>query len=220
MTLNMQCTFDRAHFTLHADVSVASQEVLAITGSNGSGKTTALLLIAGLLSISSGRIELDGQLCDGDTFVQPEDRHVGMLFQNGALFPHLTVSQNIIFGLRARGVHKDDALRRAMGTMEKLDIHTFAKKRPHELSGGQQQRVALARTLVTQPQILLLDEPTTALDNDARAATLDLLAQTFAQFAGPVILVSHDSRDIQKLATTEARIEVQHGTHVVANLMK
>ena len=220
MTLNMQCTFDRAHFTLHADVSVASQEVLAITGSNGSGKTTALLLIAGLLSISSGRIELDGQLCDGDTFVQPEDRHVGMLFQNGALFPHLTVSQNIIFGLRARGVHKDDALRRAMGTMEKLDIHTFAKKRPHELSGGQQQRVALARTLVTQPQILLLDEPTTALDSDARAATLELLAQTFAQFAGPVILVSHDSRDIQKLATTEARIEVQHGTHVVANLTK
>ena len=220
MTLNMQCTFDRAHFTLHADVSVASQEVLAITGSNGSGKTTALLLIAGLLSISSGRIELAGQLCDGDTFVQPEDRHVGMLFQNGALFPHLTVIQNIIFGLRARGVHKDEALRRAMGTMEKLDIHTFAKKRPHELSGGQQQRVALARTLVTQPQILLLDEPTTALDTDARAATLELLAQTFAQFAGPVILVSHDSRDIQKLATTEARIEVQHGTHVVANLMK
>ena len=220
MTLNMQCTFDRAHFTLHADVSVASQEVLAITGSNGSGKTTALLLIAGLLSISSGRIELDGQLCDGDTFVQPEDRHVGMLFQNGALFPHLTVSQNIIFGLRARGVHKDDALRRAMGTMEKLDIHTFAKKRPHELSGGQQQRVALARTLVTQPQILLLDEPTTALDSDARAATLELLAQTFAQFTGPVILVSHDSRDIQKLATTEARIEVQHGTHVVANFTK
>lgn len=220
MTLNMQCTFDRAHFTLHADVSVASREVLAITGSNGSGKTTALLLIAGLLSISSGRIELDGQLCDGDTFVQPEDRHVGMLFQNGALFPHLTVSQNIIFGLRARGVHNDDALRRAMGTMEKLDIHTFAKKRPHELSGGQQQRVALARTLVTQPQILLLDEPTTALDTDARAATLELLAQTFAQFTGPVILVSHDSRDIQKLATTEARIEVQHGTHVVANLTK
>lgn len=220
MTLNMQCTFARPRFTLHADVSVASQEVLAITGSNGSGKTTSLLLIAGLLSISSGRIELAGQLCDGDTFIQPEDRHVGMLFQNGALFPHLTVSQNIIFGLRARGVHKDEALSRAMSTMEKLDIHTFANKRPHVLSGGQQQRVALARTLVTQPQILLLDEPTTALDTDARAATLDLLAQTFAQFAGPVILVSHDSRDIQKLATTEARIEVQHGTHMVANLTK
>jgi len=220
MTLNMQCTFARAQFTLHADVSVASQEVLAIAGSNGSGKTTALLLIAGLLNISSGRIELDGQICDGDTFVQPEDRHVGMLFQNGALFPHLTVSQNIIFGLRARGVRKDEALSLATGTMEKLDIHTFAEKRPHELSGGQQQRVALARTLVTQPKILLLDEPTTALDASARAATLDLLAQTFLQFTGPVVLVSHDSRDIQKLATTEARIEVQHGTHVVANLTK
>lgn len=220
MTINMQCTFARPQFTLHADVSVTSGQVLAITGSNGSGKTTALLLIAGLLSISSGRIELDGQLCDGDTFVQPEDRHVGMLFQNGALFPHLTVIQNVIFGLRARGVHKDDAMRRAMGTMEKLDIHTFANKRPHVLSGGQQQRVALARTLVTQPKILLLDEPTTALDTDARAATLELLAQTFAQFTGPVILVSHDSRDIQKLATTEARIEVQHGTHMVANLTK
>lgn len=220
MTLNMQCTFARAQFTLHADVSVASQEVLAITGSNGSGKTTALLLIAGLLNISSGRIELDGQICDGDTFVQPEDRHVGMLFQNGALFPHLTVSQNIIFGLRARGVRKDEALSLATGTMEKLDIHTFAEKRPHELSGGQQQRVALARTLVTQPKILLLDEPTTALDASARAATLELLAEVFSQFAGPVILVSHDSRDIQKLATTEARIEVQHGTHMVANLTK
>jgi molybdate transport system ATP-binding protein len=220
MTLNMQCTFARAQFTLHADVSVASQEVLAIAGSNGSGKTTALLLIAGLLNISSGRIELDGQICDGDTFVQPEDRHVGMLFQNGALFPHLTVSQNIIFGLRARGVRKDEASSLATGTMEKLDIHTFAEKRPHELSGGQQQRVALARTLVTQPKILLLDEPTTALDASARAATLELLAEVFSQFAGPVILVSHDSRDIQKLATTEARIEVQHGTHVVANLTK
>ncbi|NQW59974.1 ATP-binding cassette domain-containing protein [bacterium] len=220
MTLNMQCTFARAQFTLHADVSVTSREVLAISGSNGSGKTTALLLIAGLLNISSGRIELDGQICDGDTFVQPEDRHVGMLFQNGALFPHLTVSQNIIFGLRARGVRKDEALNRAIRTMEKLDIHTFAEKRPHELSGGQQQRVALARTLVTQPKILLLDEPTTALDANARAATLELLAEVFSQFTGPVILVSHDSRDIQKLATTEARIEVQHGTHVVANLTK
>ena len=218
MTLNMQCTFARPQFTLHTDVSVASREVLAITGSNGSGKTTALLLIAGLLNISSGRIELDGQICDGDTFLQPEDRHVGMLFQNGALFPHLSVSQNIIFGLRARGVRKDEALSRTMGTMEKLDIHTFAEKRPHELSGGQQQRVALARTLVTQPKILLLDEPTTALDATARAATLDLLAEVFSQFTGPVVLVSHDSRDMQKLATTEARIEVQHGTHVVANL--
>jgi molybdate transport system ATP-binding protein len=220
MTLNMQCTFTRPQFTLHANVSVASREVLAITGPNGSGKTTALLLIAGLLNISSGRIELDGQICDGDTFVQPEDRQVGMLFQNGALFPHLNVSQNIIFGLRARSMRKDEALSRATDTMKKLDIHSFAEKRPHELSGGQQQRVALARTLVTQPKILLLDEPTTALDTYAREATLDLLAEVFTQFNGPVVLVSHDSRDIQKLATTEARIEVQYGTHVVANLTK
>ena len=220
MTLNMQCTFSRPQFTLHANVSVASREVLAITGPNGSGKTTALLLITGLLNISSGRIELDGQICDGDTFVQPEDRQVGMLFQNGALFPHLSVSQNIIFGLRARGMRKDEALSRATDTMKKLDIHSFAEKRPHELSGGQQQRVALARTLVTQPKILLLDEPTTALDTHAREATLDLLAEVFSQFNGPVVLVSHDSRDIQKLATTEARIDVQHGTHVVANLKK
>ncbi|MEI8323691.1 MAG: ATP-binding cassette domain-containing protein [Actinomycetes bacterium] len=220
MTLNMQCSFIRSEFTLHADFSVTSGEVLAISGSNGSGKTTALLLIAGLLSITSGRIELDEQLCDGSTFVQPEDRHVGMLFQNGALFPHLTVSQNIIFGLRARGVHKEEALSRALGTMETLNIHSIANKSPHELSGGQQQRVALARTLVTQPKILLLDEPTTALDATAREATLELLSEIFSLFTGPVVLVSHDSRDIQKLATTEARIEVQHGTQVVANLIR
>ena len=96
MTLNMHCTFARPQFALHADVSVASQEVLAITGSNGSGKTTALLLIAGLLNVSSGSIELHGRICDGETFVQPENRHVGMLFQHGALFPHLTVTQNVI----------------------------------------------------------------------------------------------------------------------------
>jgi molybdate transport system ATP-binding protein len=220
MTLNMHCTFARQQFTLHADVSVASQEVLAITGSNGSGKTTALLLIAGLLNVSSGSIELHGRICDGETFVQPENRHVGMLFQHGALFPHLTVTQNVIFGLRARGLHKDDAMSQALITMQTLDISSFANKRPHELSGGQQQRVALARTLVTQPKILLLDEPTTALDAHAREATLELLAETFTQFTGPVVLVSHDSRDIQKLATTEARIDVQHGTHVVANLTK
>jgi molybdate transport system ATP-binding protein len=220
MTLNMHCTFARQQFTLHADVSVASQEVLAITGSNGSGKTTALLLIAGLLNVSSGSIELHGRICDGETFVQPENRHVGMLFQHGALFPHLTVTQNVIFGLRARGLHKDDAMSQASSTMQTLDISSFANKRPHELSGGQQQRVALARTLVTQPKILLLDEPTTALDAHAREATLELLAETFTQFTGPVVLVSHDSRDIQKLATTEARIDVQHGTHVVANLTK
>lgn len=220
MTLNMQCSFTRSEFTLHADFSVTSGEVLAISGSNGSGKTTALLLIAGLLNITSGRIEIDEQLCDGSTFAQPEDRHVGMLFQNGALFPHLTVSQNIIFGLRARGVHKEEALSRALGTMETLNIHSIANKRPHELSGGQQQRVALARTLVTQPKILLLDEPTTALDATAREATLELLSEIFSRFTGPVVLVSHDSRDIQKLATTEARIEVQHGTQVVANLIR
>ena len=220
MTLNMQCSFTRSEFTLHADFSVAPGEVLAISGSNGSGKTTALLLIAGLLNITSGRIEIDEQLCDGSTFVQPEDRHVGMLFQNGALFPHLTVSQNIIFGLRARGVHKEEALSRALGTMETLNIHSIANKRPHELSGGQQQRVALARTLVTQPKILLLDEPTTALDATAREATLELLSEIFSLFTGPVVLVSHDLRDIQKLATTEARIEVEHGTQVVANLIR
>lgn len=220
MTLNMHCTFARPQFTLHVDISVASQEVLAITGSNGSGKTTALLLIAGLLNVSSGSIELHGRICDGETFVQPENRHVGMLFQHGALFPHLTVTQNVIFGLRARGLHKDDAMSQALSTMQTLDISSFANKRPHELSGGQQQRVALARTLVTQPKILLLDEPTTALDAHAREATLKLLAEVFSQFTGPVVLVSHDSRDIQKLATTEARIDVQHGTHVVANLTK
>jgi ABC-type sulfate/molybdate transport systems ATPase subunit len=220
MTLNMQCSFTRSEFTLHADFSVTSGEVLAISGSNGSGKTTALLLIAGLLNITSGRIEIDEQLCDGSTFVQPEDRHVGMLFQNGALVPHLTVSQNIIFGLRARGVHKEEALSRALGTMETLNIHSITNKRPHELSGGQQQRVALARTLVTQPKILLLDEPTTALDVTAREATLELLSEIFSRFTGPVVLVSHDLRDIQKLATTEARIEVQHGTQVVANLIR
>lgn len=220
MTLNMHCTFDRPQFTLHTDVSVASHEVLAITGSNGSGKTTALLLIAGLLNVSSGSIELHGRICDGETFVQPEDRHVGMLFQHGALFPHLTVTQNVIFGLRARRLHKDDAMRQVLSMLERLDISSFANKRTHKLSGGQQQRVALARTLVTQPKILLLDEPTTALDAHAREATLDLLAEIFLQFTGPVVLVSHDSRDIQKLATTEARIDVQYGTHVVADLTK
>ena len=178
---------------------IKTNERIGLIGPNGSGKTTALLLIAGLLNITSGRIEIDEQLCDGSTFVQPEDRHVGMLFQNGALFPHLTVSQNIIFGLRARGVHKEEAPSRALGTMETLNIHSIANKRPHELSGGQQQRVAITRALCMDPIAMLFDEPTSALDPEMVNEVLDVMV-ALAKDGMTMMVVTHEMSFAKKVA--------------------
>ena len=223
MSLAMNCTVSRGNFTLNANLTAPNNAVTAIVGPNGSGKTTALMLVAGLLACTSGSIALNGTTFDmaengHGIFVQPEHREVGMVFQEGALFSHLSALDNVAFGLRARGEKKNDARQRAELMLHEFSMGSYMHSLPHEMSGGQRQRVALARTLVTRPKILLLDEPTSALDEDARRDSFEFLATVFAQFTGPVLLVSHQRDEVNTLATTTARVEVQRGANVVATI--
>ncbi len=141
---------------------------MAVVGPNGAGKSTLLRALAGLVPIERGRVLIDGQLVDdtaSNLHLPPEDRHVGVVFQDHLLFANLSVLENIAFGLRARHVPRAEARRRAAEWLERVGLPEFAAARPRELSGGQAQRVALARALATEPALLLLDEPLAAVDS-------------------------------------------------------
>ena len=221
MSLRMACSVERRDFSLDVNLTVNAGEIRAIVGPNGSGKTTTLHLVAGLLAVDSGTVSFGDRVFDdasNGTFLQPEDRRVGIMFQDDALFPHLSVADNIGFGPRARGAGRDEVRNIVDGALERFDIRHLARRKPHELSGGQQQRVALARVIATRPDILLLDEPTSSLDATARGEIRDLLVDTFATFAGVILLVSHDEAETTKLATTVTRIDLRRGPTMVASL--
>ena len=163
-------------------------------GESGSGKTTALRLLAGLLVPEQGRIELDGQLyfnAEKRTFVPAEKRSVGYVAQDYALFPHLSAVENVAFGLRASGVAAKTARRRARAMLERLEIEDLADRRPSKISGGQRQRVALARALVLEPRLLLLDEPLAALDLATRRVVRTELAKLLAALPCITVYVTH-----------------------------
>ena len=169
------------------------RETVALVGPSGAGKTTVLRAVAGLLRPASGRIECDGEVWfDGaaGVDVRPEDRSIGFVFQEYALFPHLSVERNVAFGGRAR----------AGELLERLGIAHLSRARPRELSGGERQRVALARALARGPRVLLLDEPTAALDAHTRAGVRAQLEQLLREFALPTLLVTHDFEDAAALA--------------------
>jgi molybdate transport system ATP-binding protein len=217
----MSCSIERRGFVLSVDLTVAPGEVRAVVGPNGSGKTTTLHLVAGLLAAETGTISFDDRVFDdagSGAFLQPEQRRVGVMFQDNALFPHLSVADNIAFGLRTRGTDRDPVRHVLDEMLEKFDIAHLARRFPRELSGGQQQRVALARALATEPDILLLDEPTSSLDSDARNEIRELLNDTFREFPGIVLLVSHDETETQRLATSVTRIDVRRDSTVMASL--
>src|ERR1700750_267739 len=136
--------------------SIEKGHVLSLLGPSGCGKTTVMRMIAGLIRPSAGEIAIKAKPV---TQIPVHKRNVGMLFQNYALFPHLTVAQNIAFGLEMRKLAKAEALRKAEAALAMVRLESFATRYPHQLSGGQQQRVALARALVIEPAVLLLDEP-------------------------------------------------------------
>jgi len=178
------------------DVGLAldvGRETVALVGPSGAGKTTVLRAIAGLARPARGRIECDGEIWfDSDARVdrRPEERSVGLVFQDYALFPHLSVERNVGFGGRAR---VDDLL-------ERFGIRHLARARPRELSGGERQRVALARALAREPKALLLDEPTAALDAHTRAGVRAELGELVRELGLPALLVTHDFEDAAALA--------------------
>jgi molybdate transport system ATP-binding protein len=226
VSLDAQLGVRLGEFDLDAAISVEAGEVLAVLGPNGSGKTTLLRAIAGLVPIDAGRISIDDTVLDEpDTavFVPPEHRPVGVVFQDYLLFEHLNALDNTAFGLRASGVDRREARRRARVLLDGFGLAAHTRSRPHMLSGGQAQRVALARALAIEPQVLLLDEPLAALDVGTRRQVRRDLRRHLADFDGVRILVTHDPVDAYALADRVAILEagrvVQTGTiaHVTAH---
>ena len=188
---------------LQVELELAPGEVVALVGPNGAGKSTVLRCLAGLVGLDDGRIELDGTVLDdpgGDVFVEPEQRPIGFVFQDHVLFDHLSVLENVAYGLRARGVAKANARERAGQWLEWMGLADYGPQRPASLSGGQAQRVALARALATDPRLLLLDEPLAALDVGTRAAVRRDLRRHLGTFDGMRLIVTHDPVDAHALA--------------------
>ncbi|HEY0519638.1 MAG TPA: ABC transporter ATP-binding protein [Ilumatobacteraceae bacterium] len=203
--------------TLHLDVwlNVMPGEVVALLGPNGAGKTTILRCLAGLLPLDRGSIELRGHVVDdpaASVFIPSEHRSCGVVFQQYLLFPHMSVLENVAFGLRAHGVDKASAHQLARRWLAKVGSEGQERSRPHELSGGQAQRVALARALAPQPKLLLLDEPLAALDARTKIGVRRELQRHLAEFAGCAVLVTHDPVDAYTLAD---RVVIVENGHVV-----
>lgn len=179
-------------------------EIMAIRGDSGSGKTTILRLIAGFERPHYGSIIIDGNTVAGGKWVPPEKRHVGLVFQDYALFPHLNVQKNIAFAL-PHGKNGD----RLTQLVSLVGLEGLEKRMPHELSGGQQQRVALARTLASEPKLLLLDEPFSNLDENRRKAVRAEVKNIIRETGISVVLVTHDLHDVSEIA--DRAIEVERG---------
>ncbi len=191
--LTVQLQKKLQHFDLNVKFEVRN-EIIVLFGSSGSGKTTILDCIAGLVKADAGLLSLYGQILfeNGKNLIPAQQRQIGYLFQDYALFPHLTVWKNITYGMRNEHF--------ARQLMEELDISHLSKQYPHEISGGEKQRVALTRALATEPRALLLDEPFSALDERTRKRGHDELLRIHQQWEIPIILVTHDRNEAEKLA--------------------
>ncbi|MDX1448807.1 MAG: ABC transporter ATP-binding protein [Acidimicrobiia bacterium] len=192
-------------FVLDVAFTVGDGETVSLLGPNGAGKSTVLACLAGLAEPDSGHIEIGGVVMfDADRFVPPEERRVGVVFQDLLLFEHMTVRENVAFGARDGNVAQ---------WMDSFQLGPLADRRPSQLSGGESQRVALARTLAADPQVLLLDEPFSALDRSARHGLRRMLADHLRGFAGPRVVVTHDPDEAMLLADRILILEEGRITH-------
>jgi putrescine transport system ATP-binding protein len=182
----------------HVSLEINKGEIFALLGSSGCGKSTLLRMLAGFETPTSGRITLDGRDLAG---MPPYQRPMNMMFQSYALFPHLTVWDNIAFGLRREGQDRDKVAARVDAMLKLVQLGRYAKRKPHQLSGGQQQRVALARSLAKQPQLLLLDEPLGALDKKLREETQIELVNIIEQVGVTCVMVTHDQEEAMTMAS-------------------
>jgi molybdate transport system ATP-binding protein len=213
MSLDARVQLGRGDFSLDLSLDAADGDTIGLLGPNGSGKSTTLRCLAGLDAPQTGRIDIAGVTVVDTTRgidLPPEQRSVGFVFQDYLLFPHMSVLDNVAFGLRARGEARQSAERRAREWLDRLEIGDLASRKPGRLSGGQAQRVALARALVIEPDLLLLDEPLAALDAGTRASVRSLLRRHLADFHGAVVMVTHDPMDAMVLADRVVVLEDGH----------
>ena len=179
------------------DLSIGSGELVTVLGPSGCGKTTALRILAGFEKPTSGKVLVDGR---DITAIPPNKRGIGMVFQAYSLFPNLSVQENVEYGLRVRRVDREARARKAEEMLEMCGLGEFASRYPHQLSGGQQQRVALARALATQPEVLLLDEPLSALDASVRVRIREEIRRLQQQLGITTLLVTHDQEEALSIA--------------------
>ena len=195
---NLVKEFDGVRAVDDISVAINKGEIFALLGSSGCGKSTLLRMLAGFETPSAGQITLDGQ---DIVNVPPYQRPINMMFQSYALFPHLTVWDNVAFGLRRDGLPKDEVAARVEKMLALVQLTHYGKRKPHQLSGGQQQRVALARSLSKRPQLLLLDEPLGALDKKLRERTQIELVNIIEQVGVTCVMVTHDQDEAMSMAT-------------------
>jgi len=203
MSVRADLRLDLGSLQLGVDLAIESGEVVALLGPNGAGKTTALRALSGLQPVDAGSVTISGKVVDdpeAGIFVPPDQRPVAVVFQDYLLFPHLTVLENVAFGLRSRGTPKGEARARAQEWLDRVGIAELASSRPAAVSGGQAQRTALARALATDPELLLLDEPLSALDAASRTTVRRDLRRHLGEFTGATVLVTHDALDALALA--------------------
>ncbi|MDC7717793.1 polyamine ABC transporter ATP-binding protein [Vogesella sp. DC21W] len=180
------------------DLDIRKNEIFALLGSSGCGKSTLLRMLAGMERPTSGKIILDGE---DITALAPYDRPINMMFQSYALFPHMSVADNIAFGLKQDKMPKGEIDARVAEMLDLVQMRKYANRKPYQLSGGQQQRVALARSLAKRPKLLLLDEPLGALDKKLRQQTQLELVNTLEQVGVTCIMVTHDQEEAMTMAT-------------------
>ncbi len=184
-------------------LSITAGERLILHGPSGCGKTTVLRHLAGLVAPDEGAVLLGGRIVAerGLIIVPPEQRDVGMVFQDLALWPHLTVAGNLEFGLKAKGMSKGERERLITEMLERVRLRDFAGQYPTRLSGGQQQRVAIARALVARPSLLLMDEPLANLDESLREDTTKLLLELHRDLRFTLVYVTHNRSEIESIST-------------------